>query len=293
MAAWDVYVNNFLLSSQAYRIDDLPGLRALPDAPFPTSTQAGVDGESAGWGRLAAHQFGISLWVDGVDPATGTITTTAEQHFHTNIDTLNRVFMPPVTQVRYIEPDSNTWSAECRRTSGVVLEPINLTSCRYKVLLEAIGGSWQDFNSATTLGPYSASVVNTLTGLEKGNAAIYDAAFRVEGPVTNPSVAFGQAGAGTYCTIRYLGTVADGSAWIVDAATGGSRVKVGSPVTDFSALSGGTNVIASTAWWGDIAPGRLFEICPYVVDGTYKALLTGSATGVNTALRVRARARRV
>lgn len=150
MAIWDVKINGVNLHTQASGVDGLPGFGGMPGRVDSSVAVFGNDGLSSQVGLFNPGEYVIEMWLDGVDRATGLVTTTREQHLWDNLSWVNRLFASDgLLTVSITMPDGSVRTAGCEMIAAVPPTFLNRFCMRLKFAMRIPGVYWtgDDFTS--------------------------------------------------------------------------------------------------------------------------------------------------
>jgi hypothetical protein len=252
-------------------------LQDTPGTVGDNITLPGLDGALAvmGWpGQQrrpdAVGKITFSLWLMGVDPATGAMVDqgTSAGYYLTQWDRLVRLFHRRILTVDHPRPDGNR-RAIAHLSPGEIMAPSARSASpwfgRFKVSLTIPGAHWTDTTAVTT-GALSLATGATvdLSAFATATAACTDLKVTF-GPGNNPRIST------SYGHVGYNGVIAAGRKLEINTATGELTPGNGSAWTpDYQNLT--------------YSPGpRLFEIDPSEALSGVFTHTTGGSMSVEVA----------
>lgn len=227
-----------------------------------------------GFGALAVWVVGATQDEDGNYVLPPTIPERRLQ-FEQNMETLMRFFTQPhkLSEIRTGYPDGSVRRAlvEWREWSEPEIQAGG-TRAEFAIAFTIPGVWWEDVTPKSQSAIAGTSLPKTLelSQFKDMTGIIEDGTFTVHGPISNPRITDLETGV----WVRYAGSVASGSQWVVNADAATSMV-------------GSSSVMASTTHGGSY---RLMTVANcYGTSTTPRLQLTGSGGGTTTNLTVTAR----
>jgi hypothetical protein len=233
----------------------------------------------------------LEMWATD-DSVDGVLQSDRYLTWRTNIDLLMRLFDTKTGQITVREyltklsspgaslPASGYREALCEVRTTIDPELVGWAFGALKVELVINDTYWRDYQDTTFTSVSGAGAVatHTMTSWAGATAPTEDAAFIVDGPITNPKVTDVISGH----WVQFTGSLASGSQWVVDSAVWASATGVGIEWD----TAAGSSVTAATVAQGLYSP-RLYGVSAWDNGPTVKLEGTGAST--NTRLRIKGR----
>jgi hypothetical protein len=219
-------------------------------------------------------EFGLSMWVIGMDPNDGSIPATRtlrRQMFDSNLSTLVRVLTQDTRLINFKYENASGNRVCTAQCTGSI--PLTTMAARSRAEFTATFSNpnvfWRDETTGSSATAANATLPKDLplTHLVGGTAPVDDAVIAVVGPITNPRVTDLETG----IWVQYTGTLSSAQTWTVDAGT-------------FSSTVNGSSVRTSTSHSGH--PRFMYIPTRYSNTNTPTVRLTGTAGGTTTKLTV-------
>lgn len=285
-SSWPMTVDGVRLDTLAYNISTRVG-RDISPGFTGENIQTGMrDGElwvphkKANPGRLV-----LKMWVGGTD-VDGAVPVGNDDYkqYRTNLDQLLRMFNVKhrLIDVRQQWDIAGTMIRQALGEVSAVISPEMLAAYPYTseltVEFNIPGGFWQDvadsnFDSgANILAPTDYTLPSPWPA---GTAPMRDLYVVVDGPISGPKVIDNRNGH----YVRYTGTVANGSQWVVNTTQWTSKIGAGIAFTQ-----NGTDAYSQTVFAGGHSPA-MFGVTADPLGPQVR--LEGSGFGAATRLRIR------
>lgn len=289
-----VYTSAYPVTVDGVRLDTLAWGIELKKAVIPGVREAsevvpGRDGVIPAMSEdYEPGLYTLDMLVRGANE-DGLIPSDSVGELRANLDHLLGIFSTRhrLLDVREVVDASGTVrQADMKRLDSIAPTVEVGNHARFTVTLSLPGVFWRSPDALDWVGTpaggggLSPQTVDTLEG---STAAVQDAAFLVQGPIINPTITDETTG----WTLRLNGSVAQGQAWRVNAATWSTRVGA---LTLGSADTAGADQTANTE--ATTPSGRFLDLTPAYSSGTRQVhvRLTGSGVSAgDTRLSIRAR----
>lgn len=235
--------------------------------------------------------FILEMWASD-DNIDGTPQSDRYLTWRTNLDTLMRLFDTKYGQITVREyltklsspsatlPSTGYREAQCEVRTAIDPELVDWAYGALKVELVINDTYWRDYQDLTFTSTQGTGAVatHTMTNWAGATAPTEDAAFIVDGPITDPKVTDVLSGH----WVQFTGTLTSGQQWVVDSAVWASVTGSGIEW----AYGSGTSATAATVAQGLYSP-RLYGVSPWASGPT--VTLSGTGAGANTRLRIKGR----
>lgn len=261
MAAWDVTVNGVNLNTPGTGVSALPGFGKFPGRNFSDVSLSGVDGISTVLGGLAQGQFGMALWVDGVDMRTGAPPSglTPEAQAWRNLEWIMGLFsVDLLVTVAVPMPNGVVRQAVCKMTAATEPEWFSAETCRFNLAFEIPTVCWESPEPMVTVYTGTGGTF-TLPDLADGNAIISDAVVKVLGPATTPVVSvINPFQSGNNSFVQLKRNLTAGQVWTIDSGQMTSKVGTTSVLSDTSYAGRGQGLLRMSPT--PTATGRYYQL---------------------------------
>lgn len=264
-------VNGVDLNTLAYNFTTRSGMHTTAGLRGANPVTPGKDGSTYRPGKKRdENELNWKMWASpvtdlGVIPSSPTVAYT---NWRANMDKLLALF-DSSTSLLWIVQNGRECYADVLDAIDPEVAYGNVGA--FEVSLRVPDAFWRDtadrtYTSVTGTG---AIKLHTMSEFAGATAPMADLTYTVSGPVTNPRVT--DELTGHY--VEYIGTIASGSSWVVNAEA-------------YTSMSGASNLTANTNSSGVYAPSLL--TLTHRVDPTaaIQVRLGGTAAGTNTRLQV-------